>query len=396
MKKFLLTGLALVAAFAMSAQDDNTTIRWKNYTPNGFWDNWEISGGVGANFFVKLGDNENPSFGKLTDFSFNLSVGKWFSPIVGARLQWQGPFAAAIDIDGNYNEFDYMFIHYDQLWNLTNWICGLKCDRLYNAVLTTGFGYARNFTKQNNEYAVSFGLQNRFRLCDAWNLDFELSSMWTKDNFDQDDSPHSVTRGTGFSKLSTSLSAYLGLTYKFPTRCWKPLPQCEEKKDDGAAKRIKDLEKDNDNYKKALKDASDENNRLKKDLENAKKSVPPQSENKSTSVTPRQEHVSFTVFFALNDASLSDEAKITVNTVIDLLKKSDNTDTYTITGFADKDTGNPNGNMELSKRRAETVRKALIKGGIDASRLKTDFKGDVIQPLGSGSINRCVLILKDN
>jgi outer membrane protein OmpA-like peptidoglycan-associated protein len=85
-----------------------------------------------------------------------------------------------------------------------------------------------------------------------------------------------------------------------------------------------------------------------------------------------------------------------LKTIIELLNKADESETYTITGYADKDTGSAKGNMDLSKKRAEVVRKALVKGGIAESRLKTDARGDTVQPLGSGSINRCVIIKKDN
>ncbi|MDR1846828.1 MAG: OmpA family protein [Bacteroidales bacterium] len=390
MKRILIISMALVFAASLNAQNETQKIRWKNYTPNGFWSNWEISAGVGANVFLKF-DNKfgNPDFENLAKLSFSLSVNKWFNPIVGARINFQGPVAAAIDVDGQYNRFKFMFVHYDQLWNLTNWICGYKVDRLYNAVVTTGMGYAINFDKDNSEYALTLGLQNRFRLCDAWNLDLELQSMLTKSNFDQTDNAHSLANG-GWSRFATSIAAYVGVTYKLPTRNWQPLPQC--KQDDNCAKRVSDLEKDNNNYKKALQDVSDKNNQLQKELNNARNAA--KDESKPTTV-PINEQVSFTIFFNGNEGTLTDEAKTNINTIVELLKKTDNNTKYIITGYADKETGDSKSNMELSKKRAETVKKALVKAGIDEGRLKTAYKGDTVQPLGNGSINRCVIILQE-
>ncbi|MDR0790106.1 MAG: OmpA family protein [Bacteroidales bacterium] len=393
MRNKILISLALLATMAVSAQNESSSIRWKGYTPNGFCGNWEVSAGVGANFFFKFGDNENPSFGDLTDLSFNVSVAKWFNPIVGARINWQGPFASAIDINGNLHDFNFMFIHYDQLWNLTNWICGYKADRLYNAVLTTGMGYAVNTDVGNDEFAFALGLQNRFRVCDAWNIDLELQSMLTKSNFDQVESGATLSHG-GWDRLATSLAVYVGATYKIPTRNWKAAPQCN-KQDDGCVKRVNDLEKDNGNYKKALKDAEDRNNQLRKELDKARNAAQEQGNQPATNLTPKETQVSFTLFFNGDESSLTDEAKASIKTINELMKKADNNTTYTIVGYSDKDTGNPKENMELSKKRAENVRKALVNGGIDASRLKAEGKGDTVQPLGSGTINRCVMILQD-
>ena len=52
-----------------------------------------------------------------------------------------------------------------------------------------------------------------------------------------------------------------------------------------------------------------------------------------------------------------------------------------ITGYADVKTAYPEYNMKLSKRRAESVRDALVKKfNVDPSRLRIDYKGDTVQP----------------
>ena len=56
---------------------------------NPFWDNWFVSFGYGAT--VLLGDYDAAgSFGKRISPTLNVAVGKWFTPGMGARLQYSG------------------------------------------------------------------------------------------------------------------------------------------------------------------------------------------------------------------------------------------------------------------------------------------------------------------
>ena len=59
-----------------------------------------------------------------------------------------------------------------------------------------------------------------------------------------------------------------------------------------------------------------------------------------------------------------------------------------ITGYADKETGNPRINLTLSEKRAKNVADALKAKGIAASRIVTDFKGDTVQPYTTPKENR--------
>ena len=63
-----------------------------------------------------------------------------------------------------------------------------------------------------------------------------------------------------------------------------------------------------------------------------------------------------------------------------------------ICGYADKDTGTAEYNMELSKKRADAVYKALTtKYGIDGSRLTVKYDGSDVQPYSTNDWNRIVI-----
>ena len=62
-----------------------------------------------------------------------------------------------------------------------------------------------------------------------------------------------------------------------------------------------------------------------------------------------------------------------------------------LSGYADKGTGFPELNMRLSKNRAEAVRDALVKEGIDSSRISVEYWGDTRSVSETPSENRTVI-----
>ena len=66
-----------------------------------------------------------------------------------------------------------------------------------------------------------------------------------------------------------------------------------------------------------------------------------------------------------------------------------------ITGYADKETGNPRINKALSEKRANNVAQALKSRGIAADRIVADYKGDTVQPYGVPEENRVSICIVD-
>lgn len=93
------------------------------------------------------------------------------------------------------------------------------------------------------------------------------------------------------------------------------------------------------------------------------------------------------VFFALNSALLQDDQKSKIDEMIVYMKKYPNSK-VSITGYADKETGNPKINMTLSEKRADIVAEALKAKGIAADRIVTEHKGDTVQPYTVPEENR--------
>ncbi len=71
---------------------------------------------------------------------------------------------------------------------------------------------------------------------------------------------------------------------------------------------------------------------------------------------------------------------------------------FTVTGYADKETGSQARNMQLSKQRAKAVADYLVANGIAASRIQPSAEGQGVgdtvtaYPDMQPKIQRCVII----
>ena len=84
------------------------------------------------------------------------------------------------------------------------------------------------------------------------------------------------------------------------------------------------------------------------------------------------------IVFQIGESSLSNQARVNLGMLAEVIKQGDASTVYTITGYADAGTGSKKTNERLSKERAEAVRDCLVKEfGVDKSQLKVDYKGGV-------------------
>ena len=144
--KLMLLSLVL-ASFAMSASAQSTR---EKYTSNGA-DNIFISatGGIST---VYSGKHEG-KFGKIAPH-ITVSLGKWFNPVLGLRLQgglWRANFDTKhsfgnLNANGEYLANDQKYhknigiIRLDGMYNLTNAILGYNPDRLFTLSVFAGPG----------------------------------------------------------------------------------------------------------------------------------------------------------------------------------------------------------------------------------------------------------------
>ena len=98
-----------------------------------------------------------------------------------------------------------------------------------------------------------------------------------------------------------------------------------------------------------------------------------------------------TVRFTINSSRITGEEMVNVYNIAEWMKANPEQN-VAIVGYADKDTGTSAYNMALSKRRAESVKKALVdKYGINPDRLSIQAEGSDVQPYDVNNWNRIVI-----
>ena len=184
----------------------------RNVTEGSGWDrNWflEVKGGTSAFLGSPVGCGD--LFDRLTP-ALQVGIGKWFTPAVGSRVEFQGcQFKNA-----EFATMKYQFIHADFMYNLTAFIrqneLGLS---RWDVIPFLGVGMVHNsdwssgnVSGTNHPFAFAYGLEARYRLSNRLHLLAELSGMTTMKNFDAIGS--SSRFGDNMLTLSAGLSVTIG------------------------------------------------------------------------------------------------------------------------------------------------------------------------------------------
>lgn len=382
MKKATLLGMAcalFLGAQAVNAQESAQEITYQPDPSQGvlinrMQDNWFITVEGGADVFAakrwsgrKFGDRFMPAAG--------LYVGKWFTPVFGARAgvnwlglkgladgpQYIGTFGEKV---GNYykTKFNEIGPQFDLMVNLTNWWCGYNPDRVYNATVYVGAGGYFTFTKQGDEWKnandilldVRAGLLQNFRLSKQMQLGLDL--RWTGLSGLQN------YGGTGFNQKYFPLQAYLSLTYNFKQREWNApvVPVCPEPENCDALR-----------ARLAAADAriSDLEQQLKECISRPVETV---VENKGPLAT---------VYYPIGVSRLSRENQRVVKAIAYVMQQNPDKK-YVLTGWADNYTGTDNINMRLRQNRVNGVKNLLVRNGVAESQLTATTNNGNLSDLG--------------
>jgi len=404
MKKVILSLVLAAFAFSASAQDGSKEkTRWAGHTTNKFWYNWEISVGAGVGTAVR--DVSGPSegaFGDRLGFEGNFSLTKWFHPIVGARLQLQGGKFSnypAADVNGKLVKWPYMFVHMDAMINLSNWIGGYREDRFYYAVPFVGFGYqATGFTDDfqedyggatNHGYAFTAGLLNKLRVSKAFDINIELKSWF----FREGDMPEQVA-ATG--RMGQAFSATVGLTYRFNKRGWdKAYTKSDIDVYMNEAQKLRD-ELAAANAAKAAAEEAAAQAKADADRSAARALAAQKAADEAAAraaKTAQGIHATGNViFFNYGTSALTGTDKTRLALIADEIKAGDSKTVYTISGYADAQTGSKAGNRRVSENRAKNVYNYLVQCGVNRDQLKYDSYGDTVAPFKEQKANRSAII----
>lgn len=301
-----------------------------------------------------------------------ISLGHYFTPVVGARLHFSGLQAKGRfeSLNKDY-KWNFVTTDADVLVNLSNIFGCCNYSRPLNIIFVGGIGLANAWKNDDMKEIVK---KNPDLAPLAWTSDSRLShnlraGLRLESN---------VTKPLGFSlevaansmddrfnsKINDAddwmISGMVGVSYRFGYKQTKP------------RKVVRQIE------------------------EEVWEEVPDTIvvKEKRPVVKEEQKKIEETIFFQIreSDSNAAQGTEKAIKDVADLMKTSDDA-TFTVTGYADKGTGNPKLNkMYAEKRAADVTDKLVNQHGLDAARIKTDSKGDTVQPFEENDKNRCVII----
>ncbi len=390
MKKatLLACACALFMGVAANAQEATQELQYQPDPSQGVLlnrmkDNWFITAEAGASFYIAPYGVHRAVADRFMPAA-SIYGGKWFSPVFGGRfgvnylgLKGLAPsqryIGAMPEMVNGYYKTKYVEIGpvFDLMVNLTNWWCGYKPNRVYNATVYAGAGayftLTRHYDAQGNSEGfknadndiinLRAGLINSFRISEQMQISLDLRATGLSD-----------LAGVDGNRKALALQAYLGFTYNFKKRDWTapvvpiiPEPEnCDALRARLAAAdaRIADLEQQ-------LKDC------LNRPVETVVENNGPLA----------------TVYYPIGVSRLSRENQRVVKAIAHVMTQNSDKK-YTVTGWADNYTGTDNINMRLRKNRAEGVAKLLKSNGVPASQINVTTNNGNLSDLGE----KCVAL----
>ena len=374
-KKIVMSCLLLAGVLSASAQEQYPKTV---YDHNPYW-YIQLQGGAQ----YTLGEIE---FSDLISPNVQVAIGRQFSPVFGIRLQanaWESK--GGIDYPSNPNwKWKYVAPGLDLTFNLSNLFCGFNPNRIFNFSVFLGGGANIGWDNkkddivavynavypitgnQNVEYAWDgtkvrafgrAGIAADFRLSKAVSLGLEVNANTLSDRYNS----KKANNWDWYFNALAGLKINLGKTYTTRTI---EAPKAPEKV-------------------------------VEKVIERVVEKPCPQVVEPTRAVEQKAEPFRRDVFFTIRNTQISKEQLVKVKEVADYLKANPNA-TVEVTGYADRGTGNPTINSNLSQRRAQAVFNALTRTyGISKDRIKVDFKGDTIQPFAKDVENRVAICIAE-
>ena len=382
MKKMLF-GLMLLGATSAMAQNQETTeiapVDKYSVATNRFWSNWFVTAGGDyvssySNQELGLDLSKNPFKSFRRSWNGDITLGKWFTPVLGVRAKTQ--MMQLQCVDGRENpSFDMVNVNAQLLVNVRNLFWGYQPDRIWNISLYAGTGFYRKKKEKNTSYMYTAGMLNTFNVTKRLFINLDIYGNVAVTDLDRGVAHANTPKAKGFlGDKDRQLGVSLGIGVNLGKVGWSKTPDLEA---------INAMHKaQTDALNASLAEQQSENDKLKGLL--AKR---PET---STSTVTKEVAVTtpVSVFFNLNSSRIASKKDlVNVQALVDQL----NGGKVEVYGYADSKTGSADYNKQLSERRAEAVAKELKKMGLKDEQI-------IIKPMGGvneltpASYNRRVIV----
>ena len=363
-KLLVLSMVFAGASIAANAQENYYTKKWT--------DNIFVGAGVGAMSTFNDGMN--------TTFNFNISVGKYITPVWGTRLQFGG-FQQKIGKQKTTFGGDTttaLEFNLDGMVNLTNLLGGINPDRKFEVYAFAGptmniakawdqtitfpeveGDYDNGFKAEGTQKSTYNGHGSKARIGATAGLGFayNVNEKWAinlEGRFGV--TPSVFGAASDYSKAEGTGRLTIGAAYTFGGKKFA---------------KVADRVIEKEVIKEVIKEVPVEV------VKEVIKEIPGKA--------------SAAIFFKIGKAVISPEGMVNVKVMAKNMKENPSA-TYKIAGFADKGTGSVKTNQTLSEKRAQAVYDALIAEGISADRLEKIGMGGTDPMFEKAYLNRVVIL----
>ena len=293
----------------------------------------------------------------------SVSVGSFFTPIVGARLHVNGLWNR-----GGYNS-DAMDFRYRYKYVTTN------LDLMVNMV--TLFG-KKNYYPMNVYFIGGMGLNYAWDNGDAYGRQNMMDNLLTM-AYEKDSWGHNARVGV---QLDYNISKHVSINMEVAANCLKDCynSKLSTKGDWQMTAQVGVAYKFAAKKKKKVKEEEIWGTRQDTIWYDEK------------IVTPKVEtsEVTWTVFYEIRESDFDADKQLAE---IGAFLKKHRECKVDIKSYADVQTGNPKINMEYSKQRQEKAVKALVDAGVPRSSITASHYGDTVQPFAENDKNRVTIIV---
>lgn len=354
----VMLGLGIASAAAQNAEPGELRIREEGRTE--FVPHWYMGVQAGVGYTrgeIKFGDMLSPAGA--------IYGGYQFTPLWGLRAGisgWQAK-GAWVSPELKY-KYNYLQGNVDATLDLSNLFCGYNADRVFNSYIFAGIGLNGGF---NNDEAVALNAAG-----------YRLENLWTG------------------SKLNVAGRMGIGANIRLTSHIFFNL----EVNGNVLSDKFNSKKAGNADWQlNALGGFTFKFGRTSRKIEPvyyepAPVAAPPVQEEQPAVVqqpapapSVEKQEMTENIFFAIDSSVIREADKGKIDRLAAFLNEHADCN-VSICGYADKQTGSSKYNMNLSKRRAETVAEALKAKGVAPGRISVDYKGDTIQPFHSQEQNR--------
>jgi outer membrane protein OmpA-like peptidoglycan-associated protein len=355
MKKFFL--MLMMALFTVSMTSAQTVHESKMF------DNIYTTVSVGAMIPTTDFQVGTTEFRKNWRPEFSIEVGKQVTTLYTTGLE----FTAGVNTTGVKTAFDDMSLLWLHKINVSNMIWGYCPNARWDVNIVGGLGWGHDMVIRDNYGVVQTGLEIAYNFNDTWSLIAKPNIEWSHTN-------------DGLNVNHSDVGLAVGVSYKFPNvgggRGFVP---CDE---GFLNSLVNELRADLELKEQALNGQKELNNQLHAQLAKL------QSHKCAVDTVIIDNTIAPTIGFVINKAELTSQSDAYLYSIAQAYKDSE----LIVKGYADAKTGNPEYNMELSKKRAEVVKNKLIEYG--ATNVSIEALGDTVQPFATNDMNRVAIVIK--